>query len=93
MNITLGDLQGKTAVITGAASGFGREFALLCGTAGMRLVLTDVDAEALLRRRRHRSARHALGDPGHARALPATKAAARTIGVPSRHFADLKELP
>lgn len=47
MNITLGDLQGKTAVITGAASGFGREFALLCGVAGMRLVLTDVDAEGL----------------------------------------------
>ena len=33
------DLNGKTAVITGAASGFGRELALLCKAAGMRLVL------------------------------------------------------
>jgi NAD(P)-dependent dehydrogenase (short-subunit alcohol dehydrogenase family) len=47
MNFTLGDLQGKTAVITGAASGFGRELALLCGAAGMRLALTDLDAEGL----------------------------------------------
>lgn len=40
-------LRDKTAVITGAASGFGREFALLCAEAGMRLALTDVNAEGL----------------------------------------------
>jgi NAD(P)-dependent dehydrogenase (short-subunit alcohol dehydrogenase family) len=41
------DLNGKTAVITGAASGFGRELALLCKGAGMRLVLADVDLAGL----------------------------------------------
>ena len=49
MEMTLGDLAGKTAVITGAASGFGRELALLCAAAGMKLVLTDVDAAGLER--------------------------------------------
>ena len=43
----LTDLTDRTAVITGAASGFGRELALLCAAAGMRLVLTDVDAAGL----------------------------------------------
>lgn len=37
------DLKGKTAVITGAGSGFGRELALCCSAAGMQLVLADVD--------------------------------------------------
>lgn len=36
------DFSGKTAVITGAASGFGREFALLGAQLGMKLVLADV---------------------------------------------------
>lgn len=38
---------GKTVVITGAASGFGREFALLGAKLGMKLVLADVQADAL----------------------------------------------
>jgi len=37
------DFKGRTAVITGAASGFGREFARLGRSLGMRLVLADVD--------------------------------------------------
>jgi len=37
----------KTAVITGAGSGLGREFALLGAKLGMRLVLADVQQEAL----------------------------------------------
>lgn len=41
------DLMGKTAAITGAASGFGREFALACARAGMKLVLGDVDETGL----------------------------------------------
>jgi len=41
------DLNGKTAVITGAASGFGRELALGCKAAGMRLLLADVDSAGL----------------------------------------------
>lgn len=36
-------LEGNTATITGAASGFGRELALLCAARGMNLVLADVD--------------------------------------------------
>lgn len=41
------DFVGRTAVITGAASGFGREFARLARSLGMRLVLADVDASSL----------------------------------------------
>jgi NAD(P)-dependent dehydrogenase (short-subunit alcohol dehydrogenase family) len=41
------DLKGKVAVITGAASGFGREFAILCAAEGMKLVLADIDEKNL----------------------------------------------
>ena len=49
------DLAGKTAVITGAASGFGRALATACARDGMRVVLADIDlggareTEALVR--------------------------------------------
>ncbi len=39
--------ENKVAVITGAGSGFGREFARLGHKLGMRLVLADVQADAL----------------------------------------------
>ena len=39
--------DGKVAVITGAASGFGRAFAQKGAALGMKLVLADVDATAL----------------------------------------------
>lgn len=39
--------ENRVAVITGAASGFGRELALLCAAEGMQLVLADVDAAGL----------------------------------------------
>ena len=38
-------LDGETAVITGAASGIGRETALRCAEAGARVIVTDVDVE------------------------------------------------
>ncbi len=38
---------GHVAVITGAASGFGREFARLGAARGLRLVLADIDAAGL----------------------------------------------
>ena len=41
------NFQGKVAVITGGASGFGREFALKAHTLGMKLVLADVQQDAL----------------------------------------------
>ena len=41
------DFQGKVAVITGGASGFGREFARTAAGLGMKLVLADIEASAL----------------------------------------------
>lgn len=41
------EFAGKVAVITGAASGFGREFARLGAKLGARLVLADVQEEPL----------------------------------------------
>src|SRR5260370_9011665 len=39
--------HGKGAVITGAASGFGREFAIRCADEGMKVILTDIDTGGL----------------------------------------------
>jgi NAD(P)-dependent dehydrogenase (short-subunit alcohol dehydrogenase family) len=44
------DFHGKVAVITGAASGFGRAFAEQGAALGVKLVLADVDAAALAQR-------------------------------------------
>lgn len=41
------DFRGKVAVITGAASGFGREFALALCAQGAKLVLADVDEKGM----------------------------------------------
>ena len=41
------DLAGKVAVVTGAGSGFGLEFARLGAREGMKLVLADVQQDAL----------------------------------------------
>ena len=41
------DLEGKVAVVTGGGSGIGRELAIACGRAGMKVVLADVDAAAM----------------------------------------------
>ena len=41
------DFKGKVAVITGAGSGFGREFARIGASLGMHLVLADIQADAL----------------------------------------------
>ena len=40
-------VEGKTAVITGAASGIGYAVATRCAGAGMRVVLADIEADAL----------------------------------------------
>ncbi len=37
------ELRGKTAVITGAGSGIGRELALACAREGMGILLADID--------------------------------------------------
>lgn len=41
------DFRGRVAVITGAASGFGKAFAQEAAGLGMKLVLADIQAEAL----------------------------------------------
>ncbi|MGZ6141924.1 MAG: SDR family oxidoreductase [Myxococcales bacterium] len=41
------DFAGKVAVITGAGSGFGREFARIGAREGMKLLLADVQQDAL----------------------------------------------
>ena len=41
--------EGRVAVVTGAASGLGREFANTAASLGMKLVLADVDAKGLER--------------------------------------------
>lgn len=41
------ELNGRVAVITGAASGFGREFARLAVSRGMKVALADIDAVGL----------------------------------------------
>lgn len=43
------ELRGKTAVVTGAASGIGLALATRFGAEGMRVVLADVEADALAR--------------------------------------------
>ena len=43
----MNDFAGKIAVITGAGSGFGREFARIGAAHGMKLVLADIQADAL----------------------------------------------
>jgi NAD(P)-dependent dehydrogenase (short-subunit alcohol dehydrogenase family) len=42
------DFKGKTAVVTGAASGIGRALAEQCTYEGMNVVLADIDKAALL---------------------------------------------
>lgn len=43
----MNNLQGRVAVVTGAASGIGRELALACARRHMKLVLADVDVDGL----------------------------------------------
>lgn len=44
--VTVGRVQGKVILVTGGASGVGREDALLLAREGARVVLTDVNEEA-----------------------------------------------
>lgn len=43
----MNQFDGKVAVITGAGSGFGREFAIKGAALGMKLVLADIDVKGL----------------------------------------------
>lgn len=39
------DMEGRTVIITGGASGIGRSVALLCAELGARVVVADLDRE------------------------------------------------
>jgi len=58
--------QGQTALITGAASGLGREVAIRFAREGATVVLTDVDSDSL------RGACEEIGDGASARVLDVT---------------------
>ncbi|MGH1358248.1 MAG: SDR family oxidoreductase [Burkholderiaceae bacterium] len=45
----LKEFKNQVAVVTGAGSGFGREFAMTAARRGMKLVLADIQADALAR--------------------------------------------
>lgn len=86
----LDTFAGRTAVITGAGSGFGLEVARLAAARGMRLVLVDVQADALDRVRQELEATAATVlarrvDVSHAEAMDALGAEVRQrLGAP--HF-------
>jgi NAD(P)-dependent dehydrogenase (short-subunit alcohol dehydrogenase family) len=86
----LDTFAGRTAVITGAGSGFGLEVARLAAARGMRLVLVDVQADALDRVRQELEAAAATVlarrvDVSHAEAMDALGAEVRQrFGAP--HF-------
>jgi len=42
------DFRGKVAAVTGAASGIGRALAEKCVQEGMRIVLADIEEQALV---------------------------------------------
>jgi NAD(P)-dependent dehydrogenase (short-subunit alcohol dehydrogenase family) len=84
--------RGDTAVITGAASGFGLELARLCARRGMNIVAADVQTDALQRAQHELTA---LGAPvlpfrldvSHALEVEAMAAAtAEHFGVPHLVF-------
>ena len=88
----LKDFKDQVAVITGAGSGFGREFALLGARRGMKLVLADIQADALAQTERMVSELGAsvlavptdVGDPGSVEAL--RDACLNRFGAPSLLF-------
>ncbi|HRL35344.1 MAG TPA: SDR family NAD(P)-dependent oxidoreductase, partial [Ottowia beijingensis] len=43
----ISDFKGKTAVLTGAGSGFGLECARIAAQRGMNVVLVDIQEDAL----------------------------------------------
>ena len=84
--------KGRTAVITGGGSGFGREFALIAQRLGMNVVLADVQQDAL---DKTRAELEALGAPVLALKVDVSRAAAvqaladatvERFGVPSLVF-------
>ena len=87
----LNGLSGKTAVLTGAGSGFGLECMRIAAKAGMQLVLVDVQADALAQSAEHArslGAKQVMArqvDVGNAQAMDAlAQEVLATVGAP--HF-------
>ncbi|WP_286998245.1 MULTISPECIES: SDR family oxidoreductase [Comamonas] len=87
----LNGLSGKTAVLTGAGSGFGLECMRIAAKAGMQLVLVDVQADALAQSAelaRSLGAKQVMArqvDVGNAEAMDAlAQEVLATVGAP--HF-------
>lgn len=87
----LNGLSGKTAVLTGAGSGFGLECMRIAAKAGMQLVLVDVQADALAQsaeQARSLGAKQVMArqvDVGNAEAMDAlAQEVLATVGAP--HF-------
>jgi len=78
------DFAGKVAVVTGAASGIGRAYVERLGALGMKVVLADVDADALRETARHfaSAGREVCGVPTDVSQADAVQALAeRTLEV------------
>ena len=41
------ELKDKVVIVTGAAQGLGRQFALDCAANGMKVALADIDPDAM----------------------------------------------
>ena len=76
--MTIEILNGKGAVITGAASGIGLALARRCAAEGMRLVLADCEAGPLERAAAELGARAVLADVRDAQSLEALAQTAAT---------------
>ena len=46
------ELKDKVVIVTGAAQGLGRQFALACAENGMKVALSDINDEALEKTRK-----------------------------------------
>jgi NAD(P)-dependent dehydrogenase (short-subunit alcohol dehydrogenase family) len=76
-------LAGKTALVTGAASGIGQAIALACAAQSMRLVIADINAEGLA------ETAAALGDTPHITATLDTRDRAAWAALFARAEAEL----
>jgi NAD(P)-dependent dehydrogenase (short-subunit alcohol dehydrogenase family) len=80
LGVALGALEGRLAVVTGAASGIGRATAELVVGAGGRLLGVDRDREGLARLRDELGAAVVVADVAEEGSWPALRAAAERAG-------------